>query len=121
MQSLTKFFINCSRILEIGTDNYKPAAKTTAPPSNAPKPIAPVGIAPIAPPVEELLVCAAVAELEMVVLAIIPDVKGTVETEDAPLNAADVVLGFGVAPVLLGLRTLSKWLAMRRDCVLHLG
>lgn len=39
-------------------------------------------------------------------LATIPDVNGTEETEEAPLNAADVVVGFGVATVLFGLSTL---------------
>jgi len=86
---------------------YKPAAKRAAPPSNALKPIAPVGIAPAAPAAEVLLEGDAVAELAIVVVALMPDVKGATDAEEAPLKAADVVVGLGVAIVLFGLRTLS--------------
>ncbi len=44
----------------------------------------------------------------MVVEAVIPDVKGAVETLLAPEKAGTVVEGVGAAEVLLGFRTLEK-------------
>jgi hypothetical protein len=43
-----------------------------------------------------------------VVAAVTPDVKGGAVAEEAPLKATDVLLGFGWAEVLFGLRTLSR-------------
>jgi hypothetical protein len=47
-------------------------------------------------------------ELGMVVLPVgtPEDVNGALETEDAPLKAGTVLLGFGAADVLLGFKTL---------------
>jgi hypothetical protein len=70
-----------------------------------PTPIAPVWIA--APPVK-VLVAAPTTELAMVVEGVgCPEVKGTSLAEEAPGNAADVVLGLGAAEVSFGLRTLK--------------
>jgi hypothetical protein len=43
-----------------------------------------------------------------VVAAVTPDVKGGPVAEVAPLKATDVLVGFGSAEVLFGLRTLER-------------
>jgi hypothetical protein len=44
-----------------------------------------------------------------VVAAVTPDVKGGAVAEVAPLKATDVLVGFGAAEVLFGLRTLERY------------
>ena len=85
---------------------YKLPNITAAPPSSAPIPITPVGIAiAAARAVLEALIAPVGAEPK-VVLAVIPEVNGAAEPELAPANATEVEVGFGAADVLLGLRTL---------------
>ena len=89
---------------------YNPAANITAPPKSAPISTTPVGIAfakPPAPALLELVVNGLVGVCVNVVLCTTPLVNGTSVAELAPLNATLVVLGFGVAAVLLGFRTPS--------------
>ena len=81
-----------------------------AAPNNAPRPITPVSMARAAPPVEVVEVAAFTTEDAIVEVGFgASEVKGVSDAEVAPGNATEVVLGFGVAEALSGLRTLYMY------------
>ena len=85
------------------TTHYRPTTTAAPAPNNAAIPTAPLAMLPYAAAV-------LVLALGAVVVAEIPDVKGTFDTEETPAKAIAwlVAVGTGVAVVLEGLSTLEK-------------